>query len=136
MFTVCHTEEAELLPPQLLPHCPVYDTILIWFLILFPVLSNWPGGHRLALFSEILPCGVRESKFEERVPSGDLLFHVPYPLRRTLNVYVNFFLGNKPRGALPLWHFFVMVLVKGAERRGQWITGAQKDLTLRWLRIY
>jgi hypothetical protein len=32
--------------------------------------------------------------------------------------------------------FFVMFLVKGAERRGQWITGAQKDLTLRWLRIY
>jgi hypothetical protein len=25
MFTVCHTEEAELLPPQLLPRCPVYD---------------------------------------------------------------------------------------------------------------
>ncbi len=42
MFTVCHTEEAELLylPPQLLPRCPVYDTILIWFLILFPVLSQ------------------------------------------------------------------------------------------------
>ncbi len=39
MFTVCHTEEAELLPPQLLPRCPVYDTILIWFLILFPMLS-------------------------------------------------------------------------------------------------
>jgi hypothetical protein len=39
MFTVCHTEEAELLPPQLLPRGPVYDTILIWFLILFPVLS-------------------------------------------------------------------------------------------------
>jgi hypothetical protein len=39
MFTVCHTEEAELLPPQLLPRRPVYDTILIWFLILFPVLS-------------------------------------------------------------------------------------------------
>ncbi len=31
---VCHTEEAELLPPQLLPRCLVYDTILIWFLIL------------------------------------------------------------------------------------------------------
>ncbi len=41
MFMVCHKEEAELLPPQLLPRCPVYDTILIWFLILFPVLS-WP----------------------------------------------------------------------------------------------
>jgi hypothetical protein len=40
MFTVCHTEEAELLPPQLLPCCPVYDTILIWFLILFPVLAR------------------------------------------------------------------------------------------------
>ena len=40
MFTVCHKEEAELLPPQLLPRCPVYDTILIWFLILFPVLSQ------------------------------------------------------------------------------------------------
>ncbi len=40
MFTVCHKEEAELLPPQLLPRCPVYDTILIWFLILFPVLSR------------------------------------------------------------------------------------------------
>ncbi len=39
MFTVCHKEEAELLPPQLLPRCLVYDTILIWFLILFPVLS-------------------------------------------------------------------------------------------------
>jgi hypothetical protein len=39
MFTVCHTEEAELFPPQLLPRCPVYDTISIWFLILFPVLS-------------------------------------------------------------------------------------------------
>jgi hypothetical protein len=39
MFTVCHKEEAELLPPQLLPRCPVYDTILIWFLVLFPVLS-------------------------------------------------------------------------------------------------
>ncbi len=36
----------------------------------------------LALFSEILLCGVRESEFEERVPSGDLLFHVPYPLCR------------------------------------------------------
>ncbi len=43
---------------------------------------NWPGGHRLPLFSEILPCGVRESEFEERVPSGDLLFHVPYLQRR------------------------------------------------------
>ena len=48
MFTVCHTEEAELLPPQMLPRCPVYDTILIWFLILFPVLSwrnpsGWPA---------------------------------------------------------------------------------------------
>ncbi len=43
---------------------------------------------------------------------------------------------NKPRGASPLRHFFVMFLVKGAERRGQLITGAQKDLTLRWLRIY
>jgi hypothetical protein len=32
--------------------------------------------------------------------------------------------------------FFVMYLVKGAERRGQWITGAQKDLTLCWLWIY
>jgi hypothetical protein len=32
--------------------------------------------------------------------------------------------------------FFVMFLVKRAERRGQWITGAQKDLTHRWLRIY
>jgi hypothetical protein len=32
--------------------------------------------------------------------------------------------------------FFVMFLVKGAERRGQWINGAQKDLTLRWLWIY
>jgi hypothetical protein len=42
----------------------------------------------------------------------------------------------KPRGASLLRHFFVMFLVKGAERRGQWITGAQKDLTLRWLRIY
>jgi hypothetical protein len=40
MFTVCHMEEADFLPPQLLPRCPVYDTILIWFLILFPVLSN------------------------------------------------------------------------------------------------
>jgi hypothetical protein len=40
MFTVCNTEEAELLPPQLLPRCPIYDTILIWFLIPFPVLSN------------------------------------------------------------------------------------------------
>jgi hypothetical protein len=40
MFTVCHMEEAELLPPQLLPHCPIYNTILIWFLILFPVLSE------------------------------------------------------------------------------------------------
>ncbi len=39
MFTVCHKEDVELLPPQLLPRCPVYDTILIWFLILFPVLS-------------------------------------------------------------------------------------------------
>ncbi len=43
---------------------------------------------------------------------------------------------DKLRGASPLRHFFVMFLVKGAERRGQWITGAQKDLTLRWLRIY
>jgi hypothetical protein len=42
----------------------------------------------------------------------------------------------KPRGASPLRHFSVMFLVKGAERRGQWITGTQKDLTLRWLRIY
>ncbi len=40
------------------------------------------GGHRLILFLEILLCGVRESDFEERVPSGDLLFHIPYPLRR------------------------------------------------------
>jgi hypothetical protein len=39
MFTVCHKEEAELLPPQLLPRCPIYNTILIWFLILFPMLS-------------------------------------------------------------------------------------------------
>ncbi len=43
MFTVCHTEEAELLPPQLLPRCPVNDTILIWFLILFPMLSLLQG---------------------------------------------------------------------------------------------
>jgi hypothetical protein len=42
MFMVCHKEEAELLPPQLLPRCPVYDTISIWFLILFPVLSFVP----------------------------------------------------------------------------------------------
>jgi hypothetical protein len=47
-----------------------------------------------------------------------------------------FFSCHKPRGASPLRHFFVMFLVKGAERRGQWITGAQKDLTLCWLRIY
>jgi hypothetical protein len=45
-------------------------------------------------------------------------------------------LKYKPRGALPLRHFFVMFLVKGAERRGQWITGTKKDLTLRWLWIY
>ena len=51
-------------------------------------------------------------------------------------VYLNPSLSNKLRGASPLRHFFVMFLVKGAERRGQWITGAQKDLTLRWLRIY
>jgi hypothetical protein len=48
----------------------------------------------------------------------------------------NFFYSYKPRGASPLRHFFAMFLVKGAERRGQWITGAQKDLTLHWLRIY
>ncbi len=30
MFTVCHMEEAELLPPQLLPRCPFYDTILVF----------------------------------------------------------------------------------------------------------
>jgi hypothetical protein len=43
---------------------------------------NWPGGHRLALFWGILPSGMRESEFEERVPSGDLLFHAPYLLHR------------------------------------------------------
>jgi hypothetical protein len=56
MFTVCHTEEAELLPPQLLPRCPVYDTVLIWFLIYyFPCsLSEWflcPGGSYAPSFT-------------------------------------------------------------------------------------
>jgi hypothetical protein len=50
MFMVCHTEEAELLPPQLLPRCPVKDTILIWFLILFPMLSD---THPAAMSSGI-----------------------------------------------------------------------------------
>ena len=27
---------------------------------------------------EILLAGVRESEFDERVPAGDFLFHVPY----------------------------------------------------------
>ncbi len=55
----------------------------------------------------------------------------------TIGIYFLLFLTfYKPRGASPLGHFFVIFLVKGAERRGQWITGAQKDLTLRWLQIY
>ena len=30
------------------------------------------------LLLEILLAGVRESEFDERVPAGDFLFHVPY----------------------------------------------------------
>ncbi len=34
------------------------------------------------LLSEILRAGVRESEFDERIPAGDFLIHVPYWLRR------------------------------------------------------
>jgi hypothetical protein len=52
---VCHTEEAELLPPQLLPRYPVYNTILIWFLILFPVLSYFKKVYVSLSYVQILP---------------------------------------------------------------------------------
>ncbi len=54
----------------------------------YPNLATFSKNNKLviptllALFLEILPCGMRESKFEEIVTSGDLLFHVPYLLRR------------------------------------------------------
>jgi hypothetical protein len=51
-------------------------------------------------------------------------------------VYRSIFLFLQAERGFAAKAFFVMFLVKGAERRGQWITGAQKDLPLRWLWIY
>jgi hypothetical protein len=39
-------------------------------------------------------CCVRESDIDERVPSGDFLFHVPYQLRRNSNLNANVFLAE------------------------------------------
>ena len=83
---------------------------------------NWPGGHRLALFLEILPCGMHESKFEERVPSGDVLFHIPYytfDLNSLSGLWVSKFLllshwdywwvGQKNKKS-HLWHGLMIVI--------------------------
>jgi hypothetical protein len=37
---------------------------------------------------------LRESEIDERVPSGDFLFLIPYRLRRNSNLYANFFLAK------------------------------------------
>ncbi len=52
---------------------------------------HWLGGHCLRALSEILCAACARVKSIERVPSGDFLFHVPYQLRRNVNLYANFF---------------------------------------------
>ncbi len=44
--------------------------------------NNWLGGHCLGAFIGDSKRCVRESEIDQRVPSGDFLFHVPYRLRR------------------------------------------------------
>ena len=55
--------------------------------------NNWLGGHCFGAFIGDFTCCVRESEINERVPSGDFLFHIPYQLQRNSNLYVNFFLA-------------------------------------------
>jgi len=70
--------------------------------------NNWLGGHCLGAFIGDFTCCVRESEIDERVPSGDFLFHVPYRLRRNSNLNANFFLAKAScmRSASP-YQFFL-----------------------------
>ena len=56
--------------------------------------NNWLGGHCLGAFIGDFTCCVQESEIDERVPSGDFLFHVPYRLRRNSNLYAKLFLAK------------------------------------------
>jgi hypothetical protein len=61
---------------------------------------------------------VRESEIDERVPSGDFLFHVPYRLRRNSNLYANFFLA---KASCTVVDPFIIHI------GGHWITGRRPD---------
>jgi hypothetical protein len=56
--------------------------------------NNWLGGHCLRAFIGDFTCCVQESEIDERVPSGDFLFHVLYRLRMNSNLYAKFFLAK------------------------------------------